>query len=73
MLGITAPAKDVGASEGMLIGRGEHFIIEIMQHPHQAPFIHVGVGTTVTRRARAHGGLYSQGMLSQAVTLGVLA
>jgi hypothetical protein len=57
----------------MLIGRGKHFVIKVVQKTNQAPFIYVGIGVTVTSRARAHGRLHSQSVFTQAVAFGVFA
>jgi hypothetical protein len=59
--------------KGVLVRRGKHFVIKIVQQTNQAPFLYVGIGVAVTFRTRAHGRLDSQCVFTQAVAFGVFA
>src|SRR5438270_11473025 len=56
-VGVAAPAKDDGTLEGVLFGRGEHLVVEVMQKPDDAPLVNVLAGAAVVRRGGAHRGL----------------
>src|SRR5256885_9779767 len=72
-IGIAATAQNVRARKWMLIGRGKHFVIEVMKQTDKPPLVDISVGSTVTRRAPAHRSLNRQRMLPKALTLGVFA
>ena len=71
--GIAAAAQDVRAGERMLIGRRKHFVIEVMQHADESPFIDVRIRPAVALSTRAHRGFDGQRVFAQAVTFGVFA
>src|SRR5687768_3534980 len=70
--GITTPAQNVRAGEGMLVRRGKHLVVEVVEQTDYSPLIFVGGPVVITRRARAHCGFHGKGMLAQAIALRVL-
>src|SRR5947209_7845939 len=70
---ITAPAHYVCALEGMLVGRREHLVIEIMKKADDSPLVNISIRSTIAPSARPHCGLYSKSVFTQAIALRVLA
>src|SRR6266481_6271707 len=68
---IAATTQNVRAGKWMLIGRGKHLVIEVMQQPDQSPLVDISVGSAVTWCARAHRRLDRHRMLPQALAFGV--
>ena len=70
--GITAAAENVRARKRMLVRRGKHLVVEVVEQPDHSPFIFIGGSVVVSPGTRAHGGFHGQGMLAQAIALRVL-